>query len=347
MGTLQKIIQVALIGSVCCFWGGTMVLGLLWTLITKGTGVFQKKERKEEPKCLQDPGLGAHHFVQLEDVKLHYVASGPEDGPLMVFVHGFPEFWYSWRHQIREFQSKYRVVSIDMRGYGESEKPSNVSDYNINKLASDIAQLVSQLGHEKCVLVGHDWGGAVCWQVAISHPEVVDCLVNCNIPHPAVFAKYMQTHFKQFMMSWYIFFFQWPCLPELFLGMNDFDFLKQAFSSRKMGIQNQDNRLTEEDLEAFKYTFQKNGMTAPINYYRSAIRGSLTPPPRSTKTPLEMPVLLIWGDKDGALAAPMADLSGQYCKDFTLQYVNGASHWVQQDEPTVVNEVMWEFLNRA
>ncbi|XP_046582078.1 epoxide hydrolase 4-like [Haliotis rubra] len=196
-----------------------MVLHMIYMFVQSRGKVSWKKY--DMPDCLRDPAYGTHHFVHLEDVRLHYVAAGDEDKPLMLLVHGLPEFWFSWRYQIKEFKKYYRVVAIDQRGYSESGAPSGVSSYNLRELAKDIKQLVPALGYKSCVLVGHDWGGAVAWTVAGLHPEVVDKLIIMNCPPPQAYVRYLVTHLSQIAMCWFQFFFTVPVLPELYCCFKD------------------------------------------------------------------------------------------------------------------------------
>ena len=132
-----------------------------------------------------------HDFITTNGIRLHYVTQG--SGPLMLFLHGFPEFWYSWRHQIPEFAKDYKVVAIDLRGYNDSDKPADSTAYSMPEFINDVQGVITGLGYERCVLVGHDWGGAIAWSFAYAHPEMVERLIVLNIPHPAKFAEGLRT----------------------------------------------------------------------------------------------------------------------------------------------------------
>jgi pimeloyl-ACP methyl ester carboxylesterase len=167
-----------------------------------------------------------HDTVETNGVRLHVVTAGPEDGPLVVLLHGFPEFWYSWHNQIPALvEAGYRVVAPDMRGYNRSEKPSGVDAYHIDELVSDVAGLVRAFDRESGHIVGHDWGGLVAWQTAIDRPSVVDRLAVLNAPHPSKYEEVIRTSLSQLRKSWYVFYFQLPFLPEFGLGWNDFAML--------------------------------------------------------------------------------------------------------------------------
>src|SRR3954451_16988189 len=151
--------------------------------------------------------------VTVNGVRLHYVETG--EGPLVVLLHGFPEFWWTWRHQIPALAAAgFRVVALDMRGYAESGKPPRWQDYRMEILAADVARLIAALGEERAHVVGHDWGAAVAWMVATLHPERVERLAILNVPHPARMERALRTSPRQLLHSWYMFFFQIPWLPE-------------------------------------------------------------------------------------------------------------------------------------
>ena len=157
-----------------------------------------------------------HRRVRASGVELHCVEYGAgrarQDAPLMLFLHGFPEFWYSWRHQMRAFGDDFHVVAPDLRGYNTSEKPAARSAYRLERLVDDVRALITNLGYDTCVLVAHDWGGAIAWQFAHAHPEMLDRLVVMNLPHPVRMFEGLATA-AQLCRSWYIFFFQLPWLP--------------------------------------------------------------------------------------------------------------------------------------
>lgn len=337
-------LQVVVACVIGFFYACIAFFGMLWRFIRRPLAftkeLFYRKKRNVPPACLNDPSLGSHGFIHLEEVRLHYVISGPEGAPLMLFLHGFPEFWYSWRYQIREFNKEYRVVAIDMRGYADSDKPKGVKNYTVEKLISDIRQIVPALGYEHCVLVSHDWGGALAWNFASYHPEMVSKLIVMNCPHGAAFQKFIRKSWKQFKMSWYMFFFQMPFLPELMFSINDYNAMKMIFTGSKGGVKS--DSTNQDDIEAYKYAASRQGgMTGPINYYRAALR---FPRIFGAMPKIEKPVLLIWGKPDMALSTELAELSRQYCNNIKIEYVENSSHWVQMDKPDEVNQLMRNFL---
>lgn len=279
-----------------------------------------------------------HQFIVSNGVRLHYVMQG--EGPLMLMLHGFPEFWYSWRHQIPEFAQNYKVVALDQRGYNDSDKPSDLSAYRMNELVADVRGVIQGLGYDRCILVGHDWGGAVAWNFAYDYPEMVERLIVLNIPHPAKFAEGLRTP-QQLLKSSYIFFFQIPFLPELAIQSFDYRLLEEAFT----GMAINKFAFSAADLEAYKQAVAKPGaLTAMINYYRANIfQPELTSREWSV---LQAPTLLIWGEKDTALGKELTYGTEAYVRDLTVRYIADSSHWVQQEQPQLVTQYMREFLQQ-
>jgi len=278
-----------------------------------------------------------HAKIETNGIQLHYVAQG--DGPLMLFLHGFPEFWYSWRKQIPEFARDYKVVALDLRGYNDSDKPTNQAAYVMEEFIKDVKGVIEGLGYDRCVLVGHDWGGAIAWSFAYAHPEMVEKLIILNIPHPAKFAQGLLTP-QQLVRSSYIFFFQLPLLPELILQLDDFKALEQVFK----GMAVNKSAISAEDIEAYKNAFAKRGtLTAALNYYRNIFQHGLLS--RSWSV-LDVPTLMIWGEDDMPLGKELTYGTEQYVRDFRIQYIPNCSHWVQQERPDLVNQYMRDFLGR-
>ncbi|XP_070199254.1 epoxide hydrolase 4-like [Littorina saxatilis] len=344
MGLLNNVVKYLLLVPIASLSGLMVSLHLLFEVVRRGPrAVFGKTPRLEPPPCLMDPDLGTHGYVHLEGIRLHYVSAGSEDKPLMVLVHGFPEFWYSWRHQLKEFKDSYRVVAIDQRGYGESDLPSSVSSYDITNLVADVKNLVLALGYKQCVLVGHDWGARVTWNVAQRHPEVVEKLVIMNCPSDVAYA---QGGFGQLLKSWYVFFFQVPWLPEAYIGMRDFYFLEEMVLGEQFGVKS--GNVSREDVDGYKYAFGRSGFRGPINFYRQKFRGTdMRTPEKSAYIKVACPTLIVWGDQDQAFETRLAQLSSELSVEggATVKVVEGASHFVQMDRPDLVNKYMREFLS--
>lgn len=276
-----------------------------------------------------------HRFIATNGIRLHYVTQG--EGPLLLFLHGFPEFWYSWRHQIAEFAQDHTVVALDLRGYNDSDKPEGVAAYRLEVLVNDVAGVIRNLGFECCRLVGHDWGGAIAWALAYQFPELLEALVVLNLPHPARFRAGL-TLPQQLLKSWYIGFFQLPLLPEWTIQAADYALLEQVL--RGMAIR--PDTFSDEDIGAYKNAASRRGaLTAMLNYYR-ALPGS--PLFQADWGMLEVPTLLIWGEADAALSKELSQGTEAYVRNFHLRYIPHCSHWVQQEQPTLVNQYMREFL---
>jgi pimeloyl-ACP methyl ester carboxylesterase len=278
-------------------------------------------------------------YATVNGVRLHYVEAG--EGPLVVLLHGFPEFWWTWRHQIPALAAAgFRVVALDMRGYAESDKPPRWQDYRMEILAADVAELIVALGEERAHVVGHDWGAAVAWGVATFHPERVNRLVALNVPHPERMLHTLQTSLGQLRRSWYMFFFQIPWLPERLLRWGGRRALEGFYTDARPGA------YTAEDLaRSEKAIMGPDGLRGPINYYRAVLRQS---PSRATAqfTPISAPTLVIWGEQDRHLLAKMADPDPRLVTVVRVERLPNASHWVQHDEPERVNALLVEHLQQ-
>ncbi|KAK6727774.1 hypothetical protein RB195_005449 [Necator americanus] len=318
-------------------WTFVAAVGLVKDRLIYGADTFTIKDHPR-PKCLEGWN---DRFIQLKTVRLHYVQTGDDDKPLLLMLHGFPEFWYSWRFQLKYFADRYRCIALDQRGYNLSDRPPNTEDYCIDLLVNDVREVVEKLGYKKCFLMGHDWGAAIAWRVALTYPELIEKLLILNVPHPSVLPQLMATSSEQRLKSWYIFMFQTPRIPELTVQSHDFHMLELCFRGKKAGIRNKEN-FTDEDMKAWKHVFSQEGaISGPINYYRNVGRTSNLKGDQNICKP---PTLIIWGDQDQFLVKEGATMSLKYCYNANLKYVEGASHWVMQDEPQKVNKLIEEFL---
>ncbi len=278
-----------------------------------------------------------HNYLETNGVKLHYVSEG--EGKLMLMLHGFPEFWYSWRHQIAAFSHNYRVVAPDLRGYNYSDKPRSIQSYSISELVKDVAGIITNLGYKKCILVAHDWGGAIAWYFADQYPEMVEKLIILNLPHPAKFMEGLRTP-QQLKKSWYIFFFQLPFLPELLFKRNDYQAIASAFTKDTIN----ESAFTSEDIEAYKKAAaQPSALTAAINYYRCFFRELFKPQKSWNK--INIPTLMVWGENDIYLGKELTYGTDDYVQDLTIKYIPNCSHWVQQEQPELVNQYIADFLD--
>lgn len=282
-----------------------------------------------------------HREAIVNGVRLHYVEAG--SGPLVVLLHGFPEFWYSWRHQIAALSAAgFHVIAPDMRGYNLSEKPPGVRSYRIENLTADVAALIRHTGARTAAVVGHDWGGVVAWAMPVHHPEVVERLVVLNAPHPGAFQRELKT-LDQISRSWYIAFFLLPWLPELAIRAFDYHVIGRMLRSDPRAA----GAFTDEDIERYKDALRQPGaLTAALNYYRAAARRGPRGAGRLAKA-IGVPALLIWGQRDRHLTARLTEGLERWVPDLTVEVLPEASHWVQNDQPERVNWLLAEFLRRS
>lgn len=284
-----------------------------------------------------------HQFIQANGILIHYITAG--EGEPVILLHGFPQFWYAWRHQIPALTKHFKIIVPDLRGYGETEKPPQVSDYRTSLIATDIAALINALGYEKAHIAGHDWGGAVAWQLALEHPEVVDRLAVLNCPHPAVFSKALRSNFSQMRRSWYIFFFQIPYIPEFIFKMFDKALLASALRGNTM----RKETFTDEDLAQYLLALQKPGVfTAALNYYRATFRQLLHVKKSKEKmNKIAAPTLLIWGEKDTALGKELTyNMNPFFSNTFDIHYVPDCGHWVNEEQPDLVNQLLIQHFKK-
>lgn len=279
-------------------------------------------------------------YIETNGIRMHYLTAGK--GPLVVLLHGFPQFSYSWRHQIPSFADKFRVVAPDLRGYGETDKPEAVEEYTSEKLMGDIVGLVHALGYEKAHIVGHDWGGAVAWNIAIHNPKIVDRLIVLNCPHPKLFAQALKSNYRQMLRSWYLFFFQLPYIPESLFNMFSKEFTKGIFR----GTATNKEAFTDEDLELYQKELQKPGaVRGAMNYYRAAFQNRHSVKNEGKAKQIAAPTLLIWGEDDKALGKELTyHMEPLFSGPFKLQYIPHCGHWVNEEQPAKVNQLILEHL---
>ena len=278
------------------------------------------------------------HLLETNGIRLHAAVAGPEDGELVVLLHGFPEFSYGFHHQMEALAaSGYRVVAPDQRGYHLSDKPERIDDYTIDKLSGDIAGLIEAFGETSAIVIGHDWGGAVAWHLAASKPDYVKKLIAINIPHPAAMPRVFLKNPLQWLKSSYMAFFQLPEVPEKLMAANNFESMKQAMKGTA-----RPDAFTEQELERYKDAWSQPGaLTGMLNWYRAIRKGSLMQMP---KAPLRMPVRIIWGLGDQFLSPMLATESLKFCENAELVWVGEATHWVHHEQPEIVNRLIKEFL---
>jgi epoxide hydrolase 4 len=293
-------------------------------------------------RAVQNLGVAAETtFLSGDGVQLHTVLAGPEDGPLAILLHGFPECWYSWRHQIPVLaQAGYRVAIPDQRGYNLSDKPAGVGAYQIDHLVADVASLIQTLGRSQATLIAHDWGGAVAWRLAMDQPEAVEKLVVLNAPHPVIFAKALRQDRAQQCRSWYMFVFQVPCLPEALLSLSPRTtarlFLRETAVRREA--------FTGDDLEIMSAALAQSGaLRAMVHWYRASFRHR----PAKRARAIEAPTLVIWAEEDVALGKSLTYGLEPWVPDLTIHYVPACGHWVQNEAPEEVNDQVLAFLQAS
>ena len=275
--------------------------------------------------------------AEVHDIRMHYVEAG--EGPLVVLLHGFPEFWYSWRLQIEPLaRAGFRVVAPDLRGYNLTSRPEGVDAYSADKLAADIRDLIHELGSESAMVVGHDWGGTVAWVTAMAHPEVVDRLVIMNAAHPRKLQEGLKSP-RQLKRVWYFFFFQLPGLPERVVRAFNWRFFRRYQRDARPPYTPEE---TERYVEAWS---QPDAAAAIIAYYRAAVRGSKQA--QESLRPISAPTLVIWGDRDRYLGPKLAEPSRDDVPNLDrVERIPEASHWVHHDEAEKVNQLLVDFFSK-
>jgi pimeloyl-ACP methyl ester carboxylesterase len=274
-------------------------------------------------------------YADVGDATLHYVEAG--DGPMIVLLHGFPEFWYGWRLQIERLAAAgFRVVAPDMRGYNLSSRPDGVSAYSADKLADDVRILIQKLGAESAMVVGHDWGGTVAWTLAMNHPEVVDRLAILDAAHPRMLQKGLHKP-RQLLRTWYFFFFALPWLPERIVRAFGFRFFRRFLRDARPAY-------TPEEIDRYVEAWSQLGArTAMIDYYRKSVR---TPPKKAKAAirTISAPTLVIWGQRDRYLGPTLAEPEHADVPNLDrVVRLPNASHWVHHDEAERVSELLIDF----
>lgn len=283
-------------------------------------------------------------FIQTNNIKLHVMTDGPGNGPSVVLLHGFPEFHYGWRKQIPALvEAGFRVIVPDQRGYNLSDKPRGTAAYDVNTLAKDVVGLFDHFGIQKAKLVGHDWGAAVAWTVALNHPERLEKLAILNVPHPDVMARFILKDPVQRRKSWYIFAIQLRYIAEWNLSRNNLrNMARMLVGSGKKST------FTREDIAEYKKAWSQPGaLTGMLNWYRAIFRGSfkyLFHRRNISTRRVGTPTLILWGKQDVALNHEMVEPSLALCDDGRVVMFEDATHWVQHEKENEVNKHLIEFL---
>ena len=309
-----------------------------------------------------------HEFADVNGVRLHYAIARPDglassesagganpvSAKMIVFLHGFPEFWYAWRKQLGEFGRDFIAVAPDMRGHNLSSKPAAVEEYSIAKLVGDVRALIEHIAREHhlrantCCLVGHDWGGIVAWCVAMAFPELVDRLIIINAPHPKIFARELRENPAQQEASQYMLVFRSP-QAEAMMSANRFAVMQESI----LGEGIRQGYISEADRAAYVEAWSQPGaLTGGLNYYRAAEAGPTTRPGQDTLNwkegiasfEVKMSTLVIWGEKDPYLLS--ANLNGleKYVPNLKIERIPDATHWVVHEKPERVNRLIRDFV---
>ena len=316
----------------------------LFTLLIAGAFLVPAVAKNVEKPMLRE------NYIRVNGLQLHVVSAGK--GPLILFLHGFPEFWYEWKNQLAEFGKDHLAVAPDMRGYNLSDKPEALNQYKMSILVEDVRALADHFSHQKkFVLVAHDWGGAVAWAFAIQHPDMLDRLVIVNAPHPGVFGRLLASDAAQQQASQYMLMFRSP-QAEQNLAANDYVFLVKVVldAGLKTGV------FTEDDKQAYiKAWSQPGALTGGLNYYRANEVG----PPVSGQVAREaggnfavdpnnlvvkVPTLVIWGEKDTALLPQNLDGLEKFVPQLTIKRIPDGSHWVIHEKRAEVNAAIRDFI---
>jgi pimeloyl-ACP methyl ester carboxylesterase len=284
-----------------------------------------------ESRAKADSGFDSqvkHDYADNNGVKIHYASIGK--GPLIVMIHGFPDFWYTWREQMQALSPNYQVVAIDQRGYNLSDKPKGVENYDIKFLVSDVAAVIKHLGKEKAIIVGHDWGGMVAWTFAMTMPEMTEKLIILNLPHPRGLSRELANNPQQQKNSAYARRFQQEDAAKNVTAEGLAGWVKDPEAKKKY-------------IEAFKHS----DFEAMLNYYK---RNYPHEPYREDTSPVvkvKVPVLMIHGLNDTALLAGALNNTWEWLeKDLTLVTIPGAGHFVQQDAADMVSRTIKMWLAR-
>lgn len=279
-----------------------------------------------------------HQYIETNGIRLHVLQDGPKDAPLVILLHGFPDFSYGWKHQIPYLASAgYRVWAPDLRGCNLSDKPDGLASYYLDVFAADVVGLMEAAGQKQVFLVGHDVGGSIAWWVANQYPDRLSKMVILNIPNAAAKIR-LRGNFTQLLKLWYVLFFQLPWLPEFLCSRQNWNLLVQMLkNSSRPGT------FTDSDLDRYRQAWsQPKAFTSMLNWYRAGLRKLPTPPanPRIT-----VPTLLIWGGaQDALLGREMAQPSIDICDNGRLVFIEEGTHWVQDEEPERVNALIGTFL---
>ena len=298
----------------------------------------------------RDRPLGiTHGFARVNGVDLHYATCGRSEKPLMLFVHGFPEFWFAWAPLLQAFGQDYHAVAVDLRGFNLSSKPEGVKAYRAKEVIEDLRQLMAHLGHSQAVLVAHDWGGAVAWNFASAHPKLLKTLVIINAAHTAMFARQLTHNADQQAASAYMLMYKSPMAEDL-LARNRFAGLRAMLQSATPNADWLDADTESRYVEAWS---QPGALTGGLNYYRATPMHppTLREPGASGITlndddyQVNVPTLVLWGERDPYLLPGLLDGLERFVPTLRIVRDPESSHWMVHEQPDKVIREMRQFLS--
>nr|XP_053639161.1 epoxide hydrolase 4-like isoform X2 [Cherax quadricarinatus] len=337
MSSLRHLVIAALEWVLAVVFGVAVLGKLVWLW---GRGALRASlPRDVPPPCLHYPALGRHKFVKLQNLKLHYVEAGSPENPLVVMIHGAPDFWFTWRRQIPSLSHDYWVVAVDMRGCGDSDTPRLRTHYTTPLLAEDVASLIRILGRKSAHLVCAGVGGQVGWYMCYHYPQLVTKMVLIHAPHPYVIRQQVNSLWMNYYKAWYMLFVRLPLLPEVAAHVNDTYLVDKFFSDLVRS-----KAITEDEVEAYKFTFsRREDWTGTLHHIRQLdLRGI------GDKEPLPdvitKPTLLIMGDSDPFLPLDTAYRSAEYVERITIRPMPGLGYLTHVSRAPQVNQVVGEFL---
>lgn len=276
-------------------------------------------------------------MISTNGVELHTLTAGDQSNPLIILLHGFPEFMKGWERQVDDLvEAGFFVVVPDQRGYGKSDKPRGIKNYKMSTLSMDIIGLVDHFKRDRAIIAGHDWGAAVAWYLTAHYPDRVEKLVIVNVPHGSVFAKYLKTDKEQKKKSSYILQFQVPLLPQWLFTKSNFNLGVKTLARTSIR-----GTFDDEDFEEYRQAWgNTKGVSRMIDWYRAAFWKKS----KVSETKIRPPTLIIWGENDRFLKKEMAKDSLEYCDDGRLEHIEEATHWILHEKPETVNPLMVSFL---
>ena len=311
----------------------------LTLLLLLGGGWFNAANAQKPPKTNMSNPI-TEHYAEVNGVRLHYAQAG-HGKKLLLFMHGFPEFWYEYRAQLLEFSKsgEYTVVAPDLRGYNLSAKPAELPEYQATHLVEDVRQLAVYLGHEQFTLVAHDWGGILAWWLAIVHPECLTKLVVINGPHPALFNREITHNPQQQAASSYMNLLKSPQAEQV-LSADNYQWLARLLFEPDRPT----SLFSEADQQAYRAAWAQPGaLTGALNYYRAALTLGYGFPPSTYQ--VRVPTLVIWGEQDKYLTNSLLTGLEQYVPDLTIKRIANGTHSVLHEQPALVNKYIRDFIH--